>query len=221
VKVCGLTRIEDVHAAVRAGVDAIGLVFYPRSPRAVSLEQARRLREIVPAMVDVAVLFVNAEAQDVRQVIDIVQPDLLQFHGDETPQYCESFSHRYMRAFRVGGPGLGTAAQVLANCRDYQSASAWLVDSYSAGYGGSGLAFDLSLLHEVNTSPESRPLILAGGLNADTVAGAIEAVHPYAVDVGSGVETEPGIKSPQKIAAFVRAVQAANSDDQEPRRRAI
>ncbi|MDS1141772.1 phosphoribosylanthranilate isomerase [Pusillimonas sp. SM2304] len=209
VKICGLTRPQDVDAAVNAGADAVGLVFYGPSKRAVSLEQAIALRKAVPAFVDVVALFVNAAEDQVQEVIDQVQPDLLQFHGDETPAYCESFNRRYFRAFRVGGPGLDTPEQVLAACRKYASASAWLFDSYSTGYGGSGLPFDPALLRDVRQAADSRPLVLAGGLKADTVAQSVRALQPYAVDVSSGVEEAPGIKSAQKIAAFMKAVASA------------
>ena len=206
VKVCGLTRVEDVRSAVLAGADAIGLVFYAKSARLVSLEQARELRRAVPAMVDVVALFVNADPSYVTQVIDVVQPDVLQFHGDESPEYCQQFGRRYMRAFRVGAPGLETPGQVLAACRAFDTASAWLFDSYSAGYGGSGLAFDFSLLDQVRQAPDARAMVLAGGMNDQTVGNAIRAVTPYAVDVSSGVEASPGIKSAQKIAKFIAAV---------------
>ncbi|MGB6104434.1 MAG: phosphoribosylanthranilate isomerase [Pusillimonas sp.] len=206
VKICGLTRPQDVDAAVGAGADAVGLVFYRPSKRAVSLEQAMALRQAVPAFVSVVALFVNAPEQEVHEVIERVQPDLLQFHGDESAAYCASFKRRYMRAFRIGGPGLDSAEQVLSTCRQYQSASAWLFDSFSAGYGGSGLAFDAELLSAVRQAADSRPLVLAGGLKADTVAQSLKDLRPYAVDVSSGVEDSPGIKSAQKIAAFMRAV---------------
>ncbi|MYN12014.1 phosphoribosylanthranilate isomerase [Pusillimonas sp. TS35] len=206
VKICGITRQEDLHAAVDAGADAIGLVFYPGSKRAVTLAQARALREAAPAFVDVVALFVNATPADVRAVIDDVAPDLLQFHGDETPAYCDSFGRRYMRAFRVGAPGLETAPRVLAACQQFNHAAAWLFDSYSASYGGSGLALDVALLDAVRAAADSRPLVLAGGLKAETVRQSITAVRPYAVDVSSGVEVSPGIKSPEMIAAFMRAV---------------
>src|SRR3546814_729262 len=142
IKICGLTRPQDVDAAVLAGADAVGLVFYEPSKRSVSLEQAASLRRLVPAFVDVVALFVNASAKEVDQVIEQVQPDLLQFHGDESPEFCASFKRRHMRAFRLGGRGLDTPAGVLAACRQYPTASAWLFDSYSAGYGGSGLTFE-------------------------------------------------------------------------------
>ncbi|HEY9279012.1 MAG TPA: phosphoribosylanthranilate isomerase [Eoetvoesiella sp.] len=209
VKICGLTRIDDVHSAVQAGADAIGLVMYRHSSRAVSLEQARLLRISVPAFVSVVALFVNPSADEVRDVIDHVQPDLLQFHGDETPEFCDSFNHRYFRAFRVGGGSLNTPEAVLKASQDYPGAAAWLFDSYSSGYGGSGLMLDAGLLQTVQQAPHSRPLILAGGLTAETVAASIGSIRPYAVDVSSGVEESKGIKSSEKIQAFMKAVRGA------------
>lgn len=209
VKICGLTRVEDVQCAVRAGVDAIGMVFYPGSARAVTLSQARLLRASVPAFVDVVTLFVNAAPEEVRAVIDQVQPDLLQFHGDESAEYCANFKHRYIRAFRVGAPGLDTSAGVYDTCRNFSAAAGWLFDSYSAGYGGSGQALDLDLLKAVAAAP-GRPLILAGGLAPQTLQATVQTIHPYAVDVSSAVETAPGIKSESKILSFMSAVQNAS-----------
>ncbi|SHG71437.1 phosphoribosylanthranilate isomerase [Pollutimonas bauzanensis] len=206
VKICGLTRLEDIHAAVQAGADAVGLVLYAKSARAVSLQQARLLRAAVPAFVNAVTLFVNAPEHEVQEAIDQLRPELLQFHGDESPQYCESFNHRYMRAFRVGAPGLDTPEGLLQACRRYQSASAWLFDSYSEGYGGSGRRLDPSLLRLVQEAGDSRPMVLSGGLLPDTVAAAIMATRPYAVDVSSGVEAAPGDKCPQKIRQFLAAV---------------
>ena len=206
VKICGITRIQDVQAACDAGVDAIGLVFYPKSSRVVSLEQARSLRKAVPAFVSVTALFVNVPAEQVRQVLEQVRPDVLQFHGDETPEYCTSFDHPYMKAFRVGGPGLEEPHSVLQACRRHAHAAAWLFDSYSPGYGGSGLTFDIGLLDEVRRARDSRPMVLAGGLNPQNVGDAIRAVRPYALDVSSGVEESGGIKSPEKIRAFMQSV---------------
>lgn len=210
VKICGLTRIEDVQCAAQAGADAIGLVFYPKSSRLVSLEQARRLREAVPTMVDVVALFVNAQPDEVRAVIDQVRPDVLQFHGDETPEYCEQFGHSYWRAFRVGGPGLETPEAVLAACRPFQQAAGWLFDSYSAGYGGSGLTLDTGLLAAVQGAQDSQPLVLAGGLTPQRVAASVARIRPYAVDVSSGVEVSSGIKSAEKIQAFMAALKNAD-----------
>lgn len=210
VKICGITRIEDIDTAVQAGADAVGFVFYPESKRAITVQEAKQLRQHVPAFVSVVALFVNEHPAGVRQVQQQIQPDLLQFHGDESPHYCTSFGHRYIRAFRVGGPGMETAVQVAQACRPYEHASAWLFDTHSSGYGGSGNSFNTDLLQQVQSSPAHPPLILAGGLKPDTVGQAIASVQPFAVDVSSGVEQEPGIKSPERIAAFMQAVQAAN-----------
>jgi len=211
IKICGVTEPDHARDAVTAGADAIGLVFYPPSPRALSLEQARTVREVVPAFVSVVTLFVNADAEHVRAVIDAVRPDLLQFHGDESPDACAAFNHRYIRAFRLGGPGLESSQEVLETCRRYSAATAWLFDSHSPGYGGSGRRFDLGLLKAVASAPDARPIILSGGLSADNVGPSIRRVRPYAVDVSSGVETAPGIKSNEKIVAFVRSVRASSA----------
>ncbi|WP_353171729.1 phosphoribosylanthranilate isomerase [Paracandidimonas soli] len=206
VKICGLTREEDVRVAVAAGADAIGMVFYEGSKRCVSLEQARRLRDCVPAFVDVVALFVNAQALFVREVIDVVKPDLLQFHGDESPEECRAFSRRYLRAFRVGAPGLDTPDAVVKETSRYADAAGWLFDSYSAGYGGSGLALDPALLAGLTGQAVAK--ILAGGLRPDTVQAHVSQLpfRPYALDVSSGVEVSPGIKSPERIQAFMQTV---------------
>ncbi len=211
VKICGLTRADDVTAAVGAGADAIGLVFYPDSARFVSLEQAQGLRAIVPAFVDVVALFVNATREEVQAVIDRVKPDLLQFHGDESPSFCASFHHRYLRAFRLGAPHLNSPEQVFRTCHQFGDAAGWLFDSYSPGYGGSGRALDPALLQTVMQSPDSCPIILAGGMTPASVAISIQSLRPYAVDVSSGVESSPGIKSSEKIEAFMHAVDEAAS----------
>jgi len=210
VKICGITRISDLQAAADAGADALGLVFYPRSSRLVTVEQARELRRAAPAFVSVTALFVNADRAFVQQVLTDVRPDVLQFHGDETPEYCSSFDHPYMKAFRVGGPGLEDATSVLSACNLYSGAAAWLFDSFSPGYGGSGLTFDTALLDEVRASSSARPLVLAGGLRPENVAEALQEVRPYGIDVSSGVEESGGIKSPEKITAFMKAVYRAS-----------
>lgn len=210
VKICGLTRDEDVRAAVSAGADAIGLVFYPGSKRAVTVEQACRLRQCVPAFVSVAALFVNAAPHEIQSVLEQVKPDLLQFHGDETPEDCRRYGHRYMRAFRTGGPGMNSARQVLEAALQYPDAAGWLFDTYSEGYGGSGVAFDHHLLDDVLRSEQARPVILAGGLKEEVMAHTLQQVRPYAVDVSSGVESAPGIKQADKIRAFIQAVRAAD-----------
>lgn len=210
VKICGLTREADVLSAVRAGADAIGFVFYPESKRAVSVDHARQLRRIVPAFVDVVALFVNADPGLIGAVIEGVQPDILQFHGDESAADCTVYQRRYIRAFRVGGPGMSSAAQVLQAALDYPDAAGWLFDTHSAGYGGSGLSFDRALLDDVRASAHARPLILAGGLHETSVASALDQLRPYAVDVSSGVELSPGVKSEARIRGFIHAVQQSD-----------
>lgn len=211
VKICGLTRPQDLDEAVAAGVDAIGLVFYPPSRRCLTLEQAADLRARVPAFVDVTALFVNPDAQAVRQVIEAVRPDLLQFHGEESPGFCADFGMRHIKAFRAGAPGLETAATLARACEAYGQAAGWLFDSYSAGYGGSGSGFDTTLLADVSRGPGVPALVLSGGLKAETVGAQIAALEPFAVDVSSGVESAPGIKDPARMKAWMRAVRAADA----------
>jgi len=211
IKICGLTREQDIDAAVAAGVDAIGFVFYAKSKRCLTPTRAAQLRRMVPAFVDVVALFVNPEEAEVQAVLDQVKPELLQFHGDETPQDCARYGHRFLRAFRAGAPGLDTAENLASTCRAYGEAAGWLFDSYSAGYGGSGHGFDYALLEEVRADPVSRPLILSGGLNAENVGQAVQLIRPWAVDVSSGVELEQGIKSSDRISFFVAAAQAADA----------
>ena len=209
IKICGLTREADIAAAVEAGADAIGFVFHPGSKRCLTVERAAQLRRQVPAFVDVVALFVNAAPAAVQAVVEGVQPDLLQFHGDESPEACRRPGRRYLRAFRVGAPGLDTAEALARHCGTYDDAAGWLYDSYSAGYGGSGLAFDHHLLSAVQADAASRPLVLSGGLKPGSVAQAVRAVRPWAVDVSSGVELEPGIKSADLMRAFIDAVRQA------------
>lgn len=202
IKICGLTRVEDALAAARAGADAIGLVFYPRSPRCVGLEQARRIAEALPPMVSTVALFVNAAPAEVDAVIDAVRPALLQFHGDETPSDCERHGHPYLRAARMRA-GL----DLLDFHARFRSARGILVDAFVEGYGGGGEVFDWSLI------PESAdfPIVLSGGLHASNVGRAIAAVRPWAVDVSSGVELSKGVKDPAAIRDFVAAVRAADA----------
>src|SRR5690349_19508794 len=174
VKICGITRPADAAAAARAGADAIGLVFYPPSPRFLSVERAVEIRDVLPPFVQTVALFVNADAAQVAQVIGRVRPSLLQFHGDETPDFCSQFGMPYVRACRVR-PQLDAAAYL----RPYARAAAWLVDSFVPEYGGVGESFDWSLVPQ----GLERPLILSGGLQADNVGAAIRALHPWGVDV--------------------------------------
>lgn len=202
VKICGITRIQDAQLAVQHGCDAIGLVFYADSPRNVSLEQAAAIVDAVPAFVCTVGLFVDAGEAEIRAVLSRVKLDLLQFHGNETPEQCRRYGVPYMKAIRVR-PG----ANLLQYAADYSDAKALLFDTYSEGVaGGTGQVFDWNLV------PKNLPqaVILAGGLNADNVGAAIRQLRPYAVDVSGGVESAKGIKDAAKLAAFMRGVEDAN-----------
>ena len=201
VKICGITRPADGIAAAQAGADAIGLVFYPPSPRYLSVERAVEIRDALPPFVQTVALFVNADGAQIAQVIGRVHPALLQFHGDETPQFCAQFGLPYVKACRVR-PGV----DALGYLRPFASAVAWLVDSFVPEYGGVGESFDWSLVPK----ERARPLILSGGLEAGNVARAIRAVRPWGVDVSSGVESAKGIKDAGKMAAFVAEVRNAD-----------
>ena len=200
-KICGITRIEDALAAVEAGVDAIGLVFYPPSPRCVTLQQARLIIAALPPFVTTVGLFVDASRCELGEILDAVPLDLLQFHGDEAPDDCDGYHRPYIKALRVR-PDDDIAAQVAL----YKNASGVLLDTYVPGIpGGTGETFDWSLVPD----NVDKPVILAGGLTAENVAQAIAQVRPYAVDVSGGVELAKGIKAATKIRAFMQAVRAA------------
>ncbi|GAB1616256.1 phosphoribosylanthranilate isomerase [Pseudomonas sp. NGC7] len=200
-KICGITRIEDALAAAEAGADAIGFVFYAKSPRAVDVRQARAIIAELPPFVTTVGLFVNASRCELNEILEVVPLDLLQFHGDETPQDCEGFHRPWIKALRVR-PG----DDLEAACRLYAGACGILLDTYVPGVpGGTGEAFDWSLV----PARLSKPIILAGGLDAQNVGRAIAQVRPYAVDVSGGVEQAKGIKDAAKIEAFMRAVKQA------------
>ena len=201
VKICGITRVEDGLHAVAAGVDAIGLVFYPPSPRCVEIDQAALIASALPPFVTVTALFVNADAENIKEVLARVPVDLLQFHGQECPDYCAAFDRPYIKAIRVR-PG----QDLLAERLHYRGARGLLLDTYRPGQpGGTGESFDWSLI-PAEMGPE---IILAGGLDAANVGHALATVRPYAVDVSGGVEAEKGIKDPVKINNFMRAVRRA------------
>lgn len=198
VKICGITRVEDALAVAMSGADAMGLVFYEKSPRHVSIAQAVKLAAVLPPFVTVVGLFVNASAATVREVLGAVSLDVLQFHGDESPQFCEQFHKPYLKAIRVK-PGMN-----LLQCAvDFHSAQGLLLDAFVEGVpGGTGAVFEWSLIPEVLRSR----IILSGGLDDGNVAAAITQVRPYAVDVSSGVEADKGIKDAAKMTRFMREV---------------
>lgn len=200
IKICGLTRLEDLYGAVQAGADAIGLVFYPPSSRHVDLRTAAELARAVPPLVTIVGLFVNADPALVTETLAAVPIHLLQFHGDEDESYCRQFDRPYMKAARVR-PGMDLVQYVA----DFTSAQAILLDAFVDGYGGGGKAFDWTLI----PSGLGKPIVLSGGLDAGNVGDAITRVRPAAVDVSSGVEAARGIKDAEKIRAFVAAVRAA------------
>jgi phosphoribosylanthranilate isomerase len=205
VKICGITRIADARAAAEAGADAIGLNFYPPSPRFLSIERAREIRDALPPFVQTVAIFVNADAAQVSQVIGRVHPALLQFHGEESPEFCGQFGLPYVKAHRVRS-GVSSAVSALEYLRPFSGAAAWLFDSHVPEYGGVGEGFDLSLMPVVR----EKPVILSGGLSSTNVGEAIRRVRPWGVDVSSGVEAAKGIKDAARIAAFIAEVRNAD-----------
>jgi phosphoribosylanthranilate isomerase len=204
IKICGLTREADVATACAAGADAVGFVCYPNSPRHVAPQRLRALaRELGPFTVPV-LLFVNAAPDLVQAARDAVPTAALQFHGDEEEPECARFGAPYVRALRMA-----EGVDLLDFERQFSSAAALLLDTPSAAYGGSGRAFDWSRI----PAARSMRVILAGGLDSDNVMRAVQAVRPYAVDVSSGVEEAPGIKSAVRIRDFVDAVRRADQRD--------
>ncbi|MDR2000678.1 MAG: phosphoribosylanthranilate isomerase [Zoogloeaceae bacterium] len=202
VKICGITRDQDLAAAVAAGADAAGFVFYPESPRFLAAERAVALLQRMPPFVTSVGLFVNPDPAFVRQTLALAPVDLLQFHGEETPEFCRQFGRPYIKTARMK-PGF----DLVEFARAYASAQGLLLDTHVEGYGGGGRAFDWSLV------PENLPLpiLLAGGLDSENVGAAIRKLRPWAVDVSSGVELSKGIKDAGKIAAFVAAVKNADT----------
>ncbi|HYW05155.1 MAG TPA: phosphoribosylanthranilate isomerase [Gammaproteobacteria bacterium] len=204
VKVCGITRSEDARDAVGLGVDALGLVFYPPSARYLSPGEAAHLVRGLPPFVTTVGLFLDPEPGFVNEVLERVPLDLLQFHGRESPAQCEQAGRPYIKAIAMGG-----GADPEEQARRFASARGLLVDSHVAGApGGSGRRFDW---RAVGSLPDGPPLILAGGLTPENVGEAIRVVRPWAVDVSSGVEDSPGLKSPVMMRRFMEAV--ADADD--------
>ena len=202
IKICGITRAIDLDVALGVGVDALGFVFYPPSPRALTPAAAAVLLRQVPPFVTRVGLFVNAEPAEVRQTLATAAIDLLQFHGDETAAYCEQFGLPYIKAARMK-PHL----DLLEFARTYPAARGLLLDAWVETYGGSGQPFDWSMI----PAGLPVPMVLSGGLHVGNVAEAVAKVRPWAVDVSSGVESAKGIKDADKIAAFVAAVRTADA----------
>jgi phosphoribosylanthranilate isomerase len=198
IKICGITSLKDAHLAVEAGADAVGLVFYPPSPRNLSPDQARAIVAAMPPFVTVVGLFVDPVREQVDAVLRECALGLLQFHGDEAPDFCRRFRLPYLKAVRVRA-----GADLVQYLEPYHDAQGWLLDAYHDRlYGGTGETFDWKLI------PRSlaRPLVLSGGLTADNVAAAVRLFRPWAVDVSSGVEAAKGVKDAAKIAAFIAGV---------------
>ncbi len=203
IKICGITNKSDARVAWQAGADAIGMVFYEKSPRNVELSTAKEIGKSLPPFVTMTGLFVNSSEQEVKQVLKEVALDLLQFHGDEDEKFCRRFGRPYVKVIRVEDYD-----EIDSICRQYPSARGILLDSYKKGTpGGTGEILDW------NRIPKdiSHPVILAGGLNPENVGKAISKIQPWAVDVSSGVEHSPGVKDPQKVERFIRAAHAFKS----------
>ena len=208
IKICGLREQEHVCVAVDAGADALGFVLYAPSPRAVPLDICQALTHSVPAFVTTVALFVNPTREEVNAALAAARIDLLQFHGNEPEAFCASFGRPYIKALPVG-----ESFDLLQSGLQYASAAAILLDTPSAGHGGSGKTFNWQLINTTNTpSASARRVVLSGGLTAANVADAVNAVHPFAVDVSSGVEISRGVKSSELIEQFCRAVRHADSN---------
>ncbi len=198
VKICGFTQVDEAVIAAKLGVDAIGLVFYPPSPRHVNIEQAQKIVKALPAFVTVVALFVDEKESQIKEVIKKVSIDCIQFHGDEMPVDCRLYNKPYIKAIRML-PDL----DILEMTDQYHDASSLLLDAYHPGIkGGSGSQFDWDLIPK----DCSKSIVLAGGLYVDNVKQAIQSVRPYALDVSSGVEKTKGVKDVAKMAAFIQAI---------------
>ena len=195
VKICGITSLEDALVSVDAGADALGFVFFDKSPRNIEPEAAARIIAAVPPFVQVVGLFVNADLDFVNATADRCRLDIVQLHGDESPSYCQAVHRRVMKAFRVRG------MESLVAMAQYR-VSAYLLDAYSPdAFGGTGARFDWDCAVAAKSQGQ---IVLAGGLDPDNVASAVAKVAPYGVDVSSGVESSPGRKDPEKVRRFIR-----------------
>lgn len=203
IKICGITRLSDALAAVDAGVDALGFVFYHPSPRYIDPAIASEIVNQLPPFVTIVGLFLDAPGDWVQEVMQLVDLDLLQFHGHESPQECRLAGHPYLKVI-----GMATHEDPLGYAAKYKGARGFLLDSHDQGKaGGTGQVFDWDDI----PSKWPAPIVLAGGLNPDNVRDAINRVHPYAIDVSSGVELAPGIKDPSKIIRLVKEVRRVDA----------
>ena len=206
IKICGVTRIEDALCAASAGADAIGLIFYPPSPRAVTIEQATSISDVLPPFVSTVALFVNASVQEIEGVIRHLRPSILQFHGDEDAAFCTQFGVPFIKAIRVGETM--RPADLLEYADEFKAARAVLLDTLARGlYGGSGESFDWKLI----PTEMRRRVLLSGGLHPENVSGAIHLIRPWALDVSSGVEASKGVKDHAKIHKFIEEVRNADA----------
>lgn len=204
VKICGITREADASAAVEYGADALGFVFYPGSPRHIDIEQAAELVAALPPFVASVALFMDAEADYVREVLAAVPIDLLQFHGSESPEFCASFDRPYIKSVPMGG-GVNPSEYAAR----YRESRGFLLDSNAVGQaGGTGHTFDWSEVPDLG----GRPLVLAGGLNPDNVADGVRALRPWAVDVSSGVEADKGLKDHARMQRFIEEIKRVDSE---------
>jgi phosphoribosylanthranilate isomerase len=199
VKICGITRLADAQLAVELGADALGFNFWPRSKRYCRPAVARQIIQKLPPLVSAVAVFVNQSRREIERICSAVGPSALQLHGNESPEFCQGFPWPVIKAIAVNGP------ESLRACEAYQ-VSAFLMDTPSRSFGGSGRTFPWKVLAAWG---DSRPILLAGGLTAENVRRAVQLVRPYGVDVASGVESAPGIKSPKKMARFIAAAKRA------------
>ena len=207
VKICGITRPEHARAAAGAGADAIGLVFYEPSPRYVSRDRARAVCEVLPPLVSVVGVFVNPEPREIEAAVEGLPVDLLQFHGEEPPELCAEAGRPYVKAVRVRGRD-----DIVEAGARYTDARALLLDAYhDALWGGTGSRFDWNVVPD----DVGRPIVLAGGLTPENVAGAIRAVRPFAVDVSGGVESAPGEKDARRMERFMKEVASAQAGERQ------
>ncbi|MBF0264506.1 MAG: phosphoribosylanthranilate isomerase [Gammaproteobacteria bacterium] len=198
VKMCGITRLVDAQAAIEAGVDALGFVFYPPSPRYIEPEKAAEIIAQIPAFINCVGLFVNEQDKTIENILIQTQLDLIQFHGDESHEFCKQFSRPFIKAIRMKDE-----QNIQHSIEQYPTAKGILLDSYVKGVpGGTGEIFNWDKIPDNLT----KPIILAGGLSANNIAQAIKQVNPYAVDVSGGIEAHPGVKSDDKINEFMRQV---------------